>query len=109
MGGMQVLEWAARYPERVVSAIPIATTTRHSPMLIALSEVGRQAIYADPAWNNGDYYDKEKKPDAGLAVARMVGHITYLSDESMQESCAAAIHSGDKQRFRDGLIAETPV
>ena len=53
-------------------------------MLIALSEVGRQAIYADPAWNNGDYYDAPKRPDAGLAVARMVGHITYLSEESMQ-------------------------
>ena len=54
-------------------------------MLIALSEVGRQAIYADPAWNNGDYHDAEVKPDAGLAVARMVGHITYLSEESMQQ------------------------
>ena len=54
-------------------------------MLIALSEVGRQAIYADPAWNNGDYYDAGLKPDAGLAVARMVGHITYLSEESMQQ------------------------
>ena len=63
----------------------IATTAHHSPMLIALSEVGRQAIYADPAWNNGDYYDAELKPDAGLAVARMVGHITYLSEESMQQ------------------------
>ena len=85
MGGMQALEWAVRYPERVKAAIPIATTAQHSPMLIALSEVGRQAIYADPAWNNGDYYDAELKPDAGLAVARMVGHITYLSEESMQQ------------------------
>jgi homoserine O-acetyltransferase len=85
MGGMQALEWAAHYPERVKAAIPIATTAQHSPMLIALSEVGRQAIYADPAWNNGDYYDAKLKPDAGLAVARMVGHITYLSEESMQQ------------------------
>jgi homoserine O-acetyltransferase len=84
MGGMQVLEWAAHHPERVKSVIPIATTAHHSPMLIAFSEVGRQAIYADPYWNKGDYYDKAVKPDAGLAVARMVGHITYLSDESMQ-------------------------
>ncbi len=83
MGGMQVLEWAANHPERVVAAIPLATTAQHSPMLIAFSEVGRQAIYADPAWNNGDYYLAAKKPDAGLAVARMVGHITYLSEESM--------------------------
>ena len=85
MGGMQALEWAAHYPNRLKAAIPIATTAHHSPMLIALSEVGRQAIYADPAWNNGDYYDADLKPDAGLAVARMVGHITYLSEESMQQ------------------------
>ena len=85
MGGMQALEWAAHYPQRLKAAIPIATTAHHSPMLIALSEVGRQAIYADPAWNNGDYYDAGLKPDAGLAVARMVGHITYLSEASMQQ------------------------
>jgi len=84
MGGMQVLEWAAHHPQRLHSAIPIATTAHHSPMLIAFSEVGRQAIYADPAWNHGAYYDQPQKPDAGLAVARMVGHITYLSEESMQ-------------------------
>jgi homoserine O-acetyltransferase/O-succinyltransferase len=85
MGGMQVLEWAAHHPQRLKAAMPLATTAHHSPMLIAFSEVGRQAIYADPAWNDGDYYDTGKKPDAGLAVARMVGHITYLSEESMQK------------------------
>lgn len=85
MGGMQVLEWAAHHPHRVRAAIPIATTAQHSPMLIAFSEVGRQAIYADPAWNAGDYYDNGRRPDAGLAVARMVGHITYLSEESMHQ------------------------
>ncbi len=85
MGGMQVLEWAAHHPRRVKSAMPLATTAYHSPMLIAFSEVGRQAIYADPYWNHGDYYDAGKKPDAGLAVARMVGHITYLSEESMHQ------------------------
>jgi homoserine O-acetyltransferase len=82
MGGMQVLQWTVSYPERVRSALPLATTARHSPMLIAFSEVGRQAIYADPNWNGGDYYD-QNKPNAGLAVARMIGHITYLSEESM--------------------------
>ena len=82
MGGMQVLEWAANYPDRVRAVLPIATTARHSPMLIAFSEVGRQAIYADPNWNGGDYYDGPR-PNAGLAVARMVGHITYLSEQSM--------------------------
>ena len=84
MGGMQALEWAVAYPDRVVSAIPIATTTRHSAQQIAFNEVGRQAIMADPDWNGGDYYGKQL-PGRGLAVARMVGHITYMSDDSMRE------------------------
>lgn len=83
VGGMQVLEWAVRYPEVVRSAIPLATTTRHSALAIAFNEVARQAIMADPNWNEGHYYDG-KKPDMGLAIARMIGHITYLSDESMR-------------------------
>ncbi len=83
VGGMQVLEWAVKYPEMVISAIPLATTTRHSALAIAFNEVARQAIMADPNWNKGNYYGKTK-PDAGLAVARMIGHITYLSDESMR-------------------------
>jgi homoserine O-acetyltransferase len=83
MGGMQVLQWTVAYPERVQAALPIAATARHSPMLIAFSEVGRQAIYADPNWNAGDYYDGPK-PNTGLALARMIGHITYLSEQSMQ-------------------------
>ena len=83
IGGMQVLEWCASYPDMVVSAIPLATTTRHSALAIAFNEVARQAIMADPNWNNGDYYSGSK-PDLGLAVARMIGHITYLSDESMR-------------------------
>lgn len=84
LGGMQVLEWAVSYPERVLSAIPIATTARLSPQAIAFNEVGRRAIMFDPYWNNGDYYDSPRKPDKGLAIARMIGHITYLSDHSMQ-------------------------
>lgn len=84
MGGMQTLQWAVSYPERVCSAISLATTARHSPMLIAFSEVGRQAIYADPNWNGGDYY-AGPRPNAGLALARMIGHITYLSEESMHQ------------------------
>ena len=83
IGGMQVLEWGVRYPEMVVSAVPLATTTRHSALAIAFNEVARQAIMTDPNWNNGDYY-AGPKPDIGLAVARMIGHITYLSDESMR-------------------------
>ena len=85
MGGMQVLQWASHHPDRLVSAIPIATTARHSPMQIAFDAVGREAITRDPCWHGGDYYDQVAKPDAGLAVARMVGHITYLSEQSMHE------------------------
>jgi homoserine O-acetyltransferase len=83
IGGMQVLEWSVRYPEMVVSAIPLATTTKHSALAIAFNEVARQAIMSDPNWNKGNYY-AGPKPDLGLAVARMIGHITYLSDESMR-------------------------
>jgi homoserine O-acetyltransferase len=83
IGGMQVLEWCLRYPEKVTSAIPLASTTRHSALAIAFNEVARQAIMADPNWRDGDYYDGPK-PDHGLAVARMIGHITYLSDASMR-------------------------
>ncbi|MCJ7772920.1 MAG: homoserine O-acetyltransferase [Desulfobacterales bacterium] len=84
IGGMQVLEWCLQYPDMVFSAIPLATTTRHSALAIAFNEVARQAIVADPNWNKGDYYHNGRKPDLGLAVARMIGHITYLSDESMR-------------------------
>ncbi len=83
VGGMQVLRWCTDYPEMVQSAIPIATTTRHSPQAIAFNEVARQAIMSDPNWKNGNYYDGPG-PDHGLAVARMIGHVTYLSDESMR-------------------------
>jgi homoserine O-acetyltransferase len=91
VGGMQVLRWCADYPEMVVSAIPLATTTRHSAQAIAFNEVARQAIMADPAWNNGDYYDGPG-PAHGLAVARMIGHVTYLSDESMREKFGRRLH-----------------
>jgi homoserine O-acetyltransferase/O-succinyltransferase len=98
MGGMQALAWAAAYPEAVVSAIPIATTARHSAQQIAFNEVGRQAIMADPDWNQGDYYDS-KPPARGLAVARMVGHITYMSDESMREKFGRRLRNKEKFGF----------
>lgn len=85
LGGMQALEWAYSYPERVLSVMPIATSAGLSPQGIAFNEVGRQAIMSDPAWNNGSYDHTELKPDKGLSIARMIGHITYLSDDSMQE------------------------
>ena len=84
MGGMQVLQWAASFPEMVRSAIPITTAARHSPQQIAFNEVGRQAIMADPDWKGGHYYGAAV-PARGLAVARMIGHITYMSDTSMEE------------------------
>jgi len=84
MGGMQVLQWAVAHPERVHLAIPMACAARQPTQAIAFNEVGRQAIMADPNWRGGDYYDHEI-PMKGLAVARMIGHITYLSDEAMQD------------------------
>jgi homoserine O-acetyltransferase len=84
MGGMQALSWAVLYPERVRSAVIIASTARHSAQNIAFHEVGRQAIMADPRWNNGAYYGRES-PASGLAVARMAAHITYLSEAGLTE------------------------
>lgn len=83
IGGMQAMEWAVTYPEMVESVIPIASTCKRSALSIGLSEAQRQAIMADPNWNNGNYYDKHI-PDKGLALARMIGHISYLSENSMQ-------------------------
>ncbi|MCX5696931.1 MAG: homoserine O-acetyltransferase [Candidatus Omnitrophica bacterium] len=84
MGGMQALAWLVKYPNKIHSAIPIATAMRHSPQQIAFDEVGRQAIMADPCWKDGDYYGGAH-PAKGLAVARMIGHITYMSDASMAD------------------------
>ena len=94
MGGMQVLQWVATYPKHVQSAIPIATTLKHSPQQIAFDEVGRQAVMADPAWDGGNYYGKAK-PERGLAVARMIGHITYMSDKSMEEKFSRRLKGQD--------------
>ncbi|MGI4976558.1 MAG: homoserine O-acetyltransferase MetX [Janthinobacterium lividum] len=83
MGGMQVLEWAATFPELVFAAVPIATATFHSAQNIAFNEVSRQAIFADPDWQGGRYRDHGRIPARGLAVARMMAHITYLSEEAL--------------------------
>jgi len=106
MGGMQALEWAVAYPDRVVSAIPIATTTRHSAQQIAFNEVGRQAIMADPDWNEGNYYSKQP-PGRGLAVARMIGHITYMSDDSMREKFGRRLRG--KEAFGFGFDVDFEV
>jgi homoserine O-acetyltransferase len=93
MGGMQVLQWAASYPDRVFAALPIACATRHSAQNIAFHEVGRQAVMADPEWRGGRYLIEGANPRRGLAVARMGAHITYLSD--------AALHRKFGRRFQD--------
>jgi homoserine O-acetyltransferase/O-succinyltransferase len=98
MGGMQALEWAATYPERVEAALVIASAARHSAQNIAFHEVGRQAIMADPNWRGGDYYDAEP-PAAGLAVARMAAHITYLSEAGLTEKFGRRLQAREAKSF----------
>ena len=93
MGGMQALQWVASYGKRVRSVIPIATALKHSPQQIAFDEVVRQSIMADPAWRHGSYYD-DGQPEKGLAVARMIGHITFMSDQSMEEKFSRKLKNG---------------
>ncbi|MEM9421726.1 MAG: homoserine O-acetyltransferase [Pseudomonadota bacterium] len=85
MGGMQVLQWAADYPDRVRAAAAIATAARHTPQNIAFHEVGRQAVMADPNWSGGEYSQKGLVPKKGLAVARMTAHVTYLSEPALEQ------------------------
>jgi len=106
IGGMQVLEWAVRYPDMVHAAVPLASTMRHSALAIAFNEVARQSIMADPKWNNGNYYGGPK-PATGLAVARMVGHVTYLSDEAMRKKFGRRLQ--DKNDFSFNFDADFQV
>ena len=100
MGGMQTLQWTVSYPDKVRSAMVLASTARLSPQTIALNEVPRQAIYADPNWNRGDYYGPDRQPpNAGLAVARMIGHITFLSDESMREKFGRRLRTAGRYGY----------
>ncbi|MDE1853474.1 MAG: homoserine O-acetyltransferase [Thaumarchaeota archaeon] len=106
MGGMQVLQWMVSYPERIRAAIPISTTLKHTPQQIAFNEVGRQAIMADANWRKGNYYG-HSPPAKGLAVARMVGHITYMSDKSMAEKFGRRLkESKDPERFSPDFEVE---
>ena len=95
MGGMQVLQWAASYPDRVFSAVPIATAARHSAQNIAFHEVGRQAIMADPEWAQGNYQELGRRPSRGLAVARMAAHITYLSEQALHRKFGRQLRNRD--------------
>lgn len=99
MGGMQVLEWAASYPDRVFCAVPIATAAHHTAQNIAFHEVGRQAIMADPDWCGGDYLNQDQKPRRGLAVARMAAHITYLSEPALHRKFGRKLQDRDAITF----------
>ena len=96
MGGMQVLEWIVYYPKMMKKAIAIATTGMSSPQQIAFNAVGRQAIFSDPSWNDGNYYDSCEIPSNGLSIARMIAHITYLSDESMDIKFGRGLQDKDE-------------
>ncbi|WP_424771494.1 homoserine O-acetyltransferase MetX [Pontixanthobacter sp.] len=99
MGGMQALSLAANWPDRAARVLAIATTARHSAQNIAFHEVGRQAIMADPNWAQGAYYASGKTPDAGLAVARMAAHITYLSEEGLTEKFGRRLQDRTSKSF----------
>lgn len=107
MGGMQVLQWASMYPERVYTAIPIGTSARHSAQNIAFHEVGRQAIMADPEWRGGEYYLHGTMPRAGLAVARMAAHVTYLSEVALRRKFGRKLQ--DRQAITYGFDADFQV
>lgn len=98
MGGMQALQWAVTYPEAMKKVVMIAATGYSTPQQIAFNEVGRKAIISDPHWNDGEYYGKAL-PTHGLALARMVGHITYLSNESMHEKFGRSLQGKDRIGF----------
>lgn len=104
MGGMQVLEWAASHPERVFSALPIATGARHTSQNIAFHEVGRQAVMADPDWCGGRYLEEGRRPEKGLAVARMAAHITYLSEAALHRKFGRNLQ--DRERLTFGFDAD---
>ena len=99
MGGMQVLQWASRYPQRIVSAIPIATAAKHSSQNIAFHEVGRQAVMADPEWHGGRYASLNTRPTKGLAVARMGAHITYMSDDALHNKFGRTLQNRSDVSF----------
>ena len=99
MGAMQVLEWAAKFPERVFSVVPIAGAARHSAQNIAFHEVGRQAIMADPDWRKGNYLREGVNPKGGLSVARMAAHITYLSETALHRKFGRRLQARDALSF----------
>ena len=107
LGGMQVLQWACNYPEKVFSAIAIATAAKHSAQNISFHEIGRQSIMTDPNWNSGKYFTKELIPSRGLSVARMIAHITYLSEEGLHAKFGRNLQ--DKKKITYGFGADFQV
>ncbi|MFN0042735.1 MAG: homoserine O-acetyltransferase [Alphaproteobacteria bacterium] len=107
MGAMQALQWAASYPDRVFSVVPIAGAARHSAQNIAFHEVGRQAIMADPDWCEGDYQSHDKIPHRGLAVARMAAHVTYLSEAALHRKFGRNLQ--DREKLSYGFEADFEV
>jgi homoserine O-acetyltransferase len=105
LGGMQVLEWAARFPDRLASAIVLASGARLSAQGIAFNAVGRRAIYADPLFRDGDYMDHDERPNFGLALARMIAHITYLSEQSIEMKFGRRLQ--DREQLAYELHQET--
>ncbi|PPR40872.1 MAG: Homoserine O-acetyltransferase [Alphaproteobacteria bacterium MarineAlpha5_Bin12] len=99
MGAMQVLQWIIDYPEKINNSIHIAGALKHSAQNIAFHEVGRQAIMSDPNWHNGNYLIKNTKPERGLSVARMIAHITYLSEEALHRKFGRKLQSRDLVSF----------
>ncbi|MBQ5515966.1 MAG: homoserine O-acetyltransferase [Acetobacter sp.] len=111
MGGMQVLEWTVTYPKMMLAAIPIATAPFHSAQNIAFNEVGRQAIIADPDWRSGRYWHEGVVPARGLAVARMMAHITYLSEKALMRKFGRRVREGGSSgnKFTENFIGHIPL
>jgi homoserine O-acetyltransferase len=105
LGGNQALEWAVAYPEMVAGCIPIATCASMSAMGIGFNEIGRRAIMSDPDWEGGDYYGS-KRPSQGLAIARMLGHVTYLSEQSMEAKFGRRLRGKEHYSFDYGIEFE---
>jgi homoserine O-acetyltransferase len=104
MGGMQVLEWAATYPDMVYAAVPIATASLHSAQNIAFNEVGRQAITSDPAYHGGLYWRQGTVPERGLSIARMMAHITYLSETALTRKFGRRLRTGTAVSFAGDMF-----
>lgn len=104
MGGMQCLEWAVTFPEMVHAAAPIATATHHSAQNIAFHEVGRAAIHSDPDWRGGRYWEDGRIPAKGLSVARMVAHITYLSEQALTRKFGRRLRGASALNFLEDVF-----